>query len=227
MRVGSLALVIGLGTFVLQIVPYLVFGFSKTLPPPLNSVPDLVDIAIYMPFVAVSFYTVYLELVGGSPRLLKWSYMLSYALFFEGHGLHWAANSIDVYTGEAIWVAYMLDEVISHKVMFAGMFLMVALGGLSEFWMESRGRLLPSMVGGVFMGFSASLMYIEGQSAPEFLAASILYVLLTYTIKAIKGRSLRSMPFLTFSITSMGSSAFFMLLYLAVFGSFIQPSQWF
>ena len=228
MRTGYLALVIGLGTFALQILPYLALGFASTLPPPVNSVPDLIDLLIYAPFTAATFYALYIRVVSGTPTPLRWGYIFSYMLFFEGHGLHWAANSINVYTGETLWVAYFLDEIISHKVMFTGIFLLIALGGLSELYKKNGDNgLMPPLIGGIVMGFSASLMFIEGQSAPEFMAASILYILLYLLLRLSRGVTLKEKPFLTFSITSTTFTVIFMLIYLAIFHSFIQPSEWF
>ena len=227
MRAGSLCLLLAIGVLILQIAPYIVFGFSSQLPPPINSVPDLIDITIYMPFMAIIFYMVYSDVLSGAPKPVKLVYAFSYAIFFEGHGFHWAANSIDVSLNGLDWIPYYLDEVLSHKMMFSGLFLLIAIAGLSEISGNRYEKPMLPILSGIVMGFSEALMFIEGQSAAEFLAANLAYITLYIVVAHRVGGKMKEKPFLTFSASTSASAVVFMVIYSAVFGGFVQPSEWF
>lgn len=118
---------------------------------------------------------------------------VGFLCYVEGHGLHLSANSLarllrDVRESEIFKATYLYDEIISHFIWIAGLFLV----SLSLILLASKLS-LPSLswkkaalitVGAVFYGFTFTVEAIEGQTvvlafpaaAAGFLVAFFLYL---------------------------------------------------
>jgi len=79
----GIRLMLALSPFILEILPYLVFGFRRNLIEPFFSIPDAIDILIVPAFFAYLFYLSYHTWFIKSSKLLRRVYFISVCLFFE------------------------------------------------------------------------------------------------------------------------------------------------
>ncbi len=75
---------------------------------------------------------------GGKAKISTWKKFLlffSLIMFFEGHGLHAAANTINIMISTDVpqkGLINFLDEILSHKLIYTAFFLMLIGGVLVE-----------------------------------------------------------------------------------------------
>lgn len=106
-------------------------------------------------------------------------------MYVEGHGLHLSANSLArlfdrVQNPEFFNVAYLFDEIISHYVWDAGVFLISIALIFASYRIppksQSPQNLCLICVGAAFYGFTFALNGIEGQTVVFVIPAALLGV---------------------------------------------------
>ena len=227
--------ILGVGYFSITILPYLIFGFELHLG--VTSYPDIIDLFFYPPIIGLTLFALFKGLK--TNEIPTWIQYLAYFLLilhFEGHGFHWAANSLDVLmehegiSGLLANYAYFLDEIVSHKIMyytFYGYAILLVLleSKYSDYTLEEKWYLiLPAAILG---GFAFMISGIEGQSPYEVITAAIIIIAITCYIFRNKFREITKKPIICFYFIASIVMLITAGLYLAIFGSFIQPSEWF
>lgn len=167
---------------------------------------------------------------------IPWIVVISIALLFEGHGMNYGANIISHYlqgAGETLKsVVFFYDEVLSHKLMFAGLFSLFAAGMLLQisrpfsFKMHKDDEVILGVCGILFgLGLAASLL--EGQSPYIGLGAAIIFlpVLLFHHQKHSLKIVIRKYPLNYFLALICLTILVFFALYFSHYGSFIEPSE--
>jgi len=218
-------IILSLSTFLFEVFPYLIFGFGRTLPSPWNSWPDILDMILWMPLTIFIFINIYEYLIKNLSLNIRFLYFAGSILFVWGHGVHWAANSLDVAPCNTP-PAYYLDEIFGHSTLFLGfLIVLVILALLSPVVVEDiRGGMVSIASSALLFAFSSGSMALEGQVVGMFLTAAViitiylLYLLFTY-------HSLSSPSAKFFLI--WGISLLILLGgYYTIMGGFIQPSEW-
>jgi len=204
---------------------------------------DLWDLIVGAPFIGLTAYKVYLTIGGTSAlsgtrrRILEIFIAMSFILLFEGHGMHFAANSINnlaegsIVSSNVRDLIYFYDEILSHKILFAGIFNLLVAGNILQYVHRivedvSKKEVFFLVFSGFWLGVGLAFSAIEGQAPIESLIASSLIILSVYVIKVKYFSSLKKMPFLVFTLASSLAIIFVSLSYAAVLGGFIQPSEY-
>ncbi len=98
-----------------------------------------IDIFVGWQIIAVMIFFTYRETSsGGKAKISTWKKFLlffSLIMFFEGHGLHAAANTINIMISTDVpqkGLINFLDEILSHKLIYTAFFLMLIGGVLVE-----------------------------------------------------------------------------------------------
>ena len=230
-------IVLGIGYFVVVIFPYLIFGFSFI--PWIVSYPDLIDLLVYPLFMGLTLFYIY-EKTPNKETPLKILYIALLVVHIEGHGFHWAANAIDV-TIENIpnWTAipqlislhqyaYFLDEILSHKIMFYSIsIIMLLILYWSERYETQLGKNMMHTldISSIIFGFSIIVSFIEGQSPIEGIIFAIALIILGFIIyrnlsKIYQNTVARYMFNTAVAILVIAA------IYYMIFHGFPQPSEW-
>lgn len=215
------------------------------IPSPLISIGDFIDLAVMAPFLAVSSYFLY-RIIGSTSvlsktrkRVLELVMIISFFLLFQGHGIHFAANSIHnlidqggvVVPPDLFNLIYFYDEVLGHKISYFGLFGLIISGLLLGFVHAPReiSRMEVMAIGGfgLFHGLSLSIAFIEGQSIIELLILAVFVIAGILLYARNRKFSFREIPYGTFILISMISMIIVSLVYVSIFGGFIQPSELF
>ena len=169
---------------------------------------------------------------GTLARLLLY---VSVPLLIEGHGIHFAANSIhnaiDRTSGTPLEVhqlAYFYDEILSHRLVFTGMLSMLLSASLWDVYRPNRARAsrldaLAIVAGGAVAGIAMALALLEGQA--PFLGFVMLPLM---AVVGQVGRTCRA-PLARHPLWLFGSIAALVSVVTMVFwaihyGGFIEPS---
>lgn len=222
--------------FGLIILPYLVFGFSYV--PWIISIPDLIDLAIYPVVICLLLITLFRKISGSMSDKILYSFITLLALHLLGHGFHWAANAIHetikhsgIYDSETLSYAYFLDEIVSHKIMYYPLYLILMLLLIEDFTHGrenlDRNYLILSIPNGFLFGFSAIISAIEGQSAIEALLMATSAILIIYILSIKEKIQVRNYPYIAFMLISSITMLIIGITYWFLFGGFIEPSQLF
>jgi len=218
------------------IIPYLIFGFSFT--PGFISIPDLIDILLYPIVIGYIFVRLYHCLFKDhEDRTLRFMYLLSIIVHFEGHGFHWAANAINetiihigADTPETIAnYVYYLDEIVSHKIMYLSLFaiLYIILYLAIKYDLSVKENAIKSMlIPSLILGFSLPVTMIEGQSPYELIiCASIVLIIILTEIFRSGWRKISNNLLLSLLLITSATSIVLMVIYYIVFNGFPQPSE--
>lgn len=208
---------------------------------------DLLDLALVMPVYAVSLVFFYLYLFGepgASKTKLGGIFLFFVILFFEGHGMHFAANSINFQlaavsgnpgapsSGPANLV-FFLDEILSHLFIFIALLGLFALALVAEHRPE-RGALSRSSrwkIGliGLLQGVFLILFALEARLAVPMVVWAIAVLLgISYSTGLNRGelsRYLQGRPLTTYIYYSSISSVLGFILYFVVTGTLDEPSN--
>lgn len=215
------------------------------IPTPVISIGDTIDLVLMAPFLAFSSYALY-RIIGSTSvmsetkkRTLELIMVLSFFLLFLGHGIHFAANSIHNLIdqgGAAIPpdifnLVYFYDEILGHKVSYSGLFGLIVSGLLLEFAHAPREvselEIMAVVGSALFLGLGLSLAFIEGQSIIELLVLAVFAIAGIFLRVRKRKLSFREIPYGTFILISMISMIIVSLVYVSIFGGFIQPSELF
>ncbi len=224
-RITELIIIISFGTFLGLDLPFILEITLGT--PPIG---DLLDILFIFPLYLIGTYTIF-RIFSPRSSYLQYFYIFSIGLFAEGHGLHWAANAIhnSMVSGEkGFQIAYFLDEVLGHLLLFSGAFLTL----ISLCVMQHRKKInigkkdkIWLIISSIPFGFFLSIGFIEGQVIYIFLPATVLLLLflLYYSYKS-KIR-FEEEPFNMFILYTSSVIIVLSVIYYIIFGSFIEPSK--
>lgn len=217
-------ILLSITTFFFEVFPYLIYGFNRILPSPWNSWPDIVDMILWMPATVLILINMFEYIIRPLDLKIRALYISGIVVYIWGHGVHWAANSLDV-TPCNIPAAYFLDEIFGHGVLFFGFLItLIILAFLSPIIKEDvRGGYITMSLSAFLFAFSCSAMALEGQVVKMFLTASfIIFIYLLYSEFKYRLRSKSSIFFLTWSISLLA----LLIGYYFIMGGFIQPSEW-
>ncbi len=198
---------------------------------------DLLDLAVGFPLLALLFYLLYraLKPAGPLPLALKGLALLSFALFFEGHGFHAAANDIHnamdrtgLASGPVFDLAYFHDEILGHKLTYAGLAGLFAAGLWLQFLRPQK--LDPEEARGVwlwtpFFGFGFAFILLEGQTALEGLVTAPLFALALWEAQRRSHERWSRLPLAALSFGALLWMALFLLAWRLWFGGFAEPSR--
>ncbi len=200
---------------------------------------DFVDLVFTAPFFLVMLlYFNHRIFMGQKERKL---YLVSLGLMglaLYGHAMHLVGNAINTYSTEihhylgqippdTYEMIYFFDEDLGHWLLYTGLF------GSLGVWMiaDQQAKTLAWfdwLPGGV-LGLSYAISLIESSQAWMGVAAAVWLVAcaLWNAGQAGKklGEQLMQLPWARFGVTAAGMLILGQLLYLAIFGSFVQPSQ--
>lgn len=215
---------LSLFTFLFEVFPYLVFGFNGSLPNPWNSWPDVMDMVLWMPATAFIFIYVYEYLFNRLEPVIKAMYLSGLVLYIWGHGVHWAANSLNIAPCNTS-SAYFLDEIFGHMVLYFGFLItIIILAFLSPVLIERiRGEYTVMSLSAILFAFSCGAMSLEGQVVNMFLVAG--FIIMIYLLFAIVKYKMISGPAIFFLIWSV-TLLILLAGYYIMLGGFIQPSEW-
>ncbi|MEX2722262.1 MAG: hypothetical protein Q6366_015295 [Candidatus Freyarchaeota archaeon] len=238
------------------ILAFIVLFFLIYALPEIIPLGDFWDIVVQAPFVALFAMIFYKFIVveknkGFSNRkmfLLQAFMVLSFFIFFEGHGMHFTANNIEVLMAENLsfihlasltfplsnptaqmyfWTIYSkiyyFDEMLGHQLVYTGFLLLLISGMLLELWIGERKPLgradyVAIIASGGVAGFLVVQAVIEGQFVPQSIVLSI--GIFVIFLLASKGRaSLKESPFTLFVIIS----AILLLAGLLIYGLTTDP----
>lgn len=110
---------------------------------------------------------------------------------------------------------YLLDEIVSHKIMFTTLFVIYSLIALLDVKKSNRMDVLL----GIVLGFSQGAMWLEGQSVIEMIFLSIIFIL--YSLVKKKWRKSFGLIFFVACLTSLTGLMF----YWFYMKGFPQPSE--
>ena len=233
----TLLLTLGYAYFIIIILPYIIFGFGFS--PWIISVPDLIDLILY-PTIITIILVLMQSKIDDVPKWSKLLFAFFTVIHLYGSGFHWAANAIHETikhtvpnssmeaVSEALDYAYFLDEILSHKIFFYPLFILLLIvtywATIREFNVENKSYIYFGDISSILAGFSIMVSTIEGQTPYETLIFAVLVItILTLKIKDIK--EILSRPVARYMFLLAIFTLFFAALYLGVFGSFIQPSE--
>lgn len=199
---------------------------------------DFVDLVFLAPLYLVTFLIVH-KLVFDNKTPI--SSMISVGLigvYMYGHSMHLTGNAINTYSTEiqnykqiipadTYALIYFFDEKLGHILVFAALFILL---GLWSFVSDACDiNVYNSAACGVLFGLSYAVVLIES-SQPWFSIIAIM-VLFGFIIWKTKITNL-SIPDIwkkytlsRFILSAALAMIVGQMIYLAIFGSFIQPSQ--
>lgn len=132
---------------------------------------------------------------------------LGFLLYVDGHGLHLSSNAIarllHCMEGSELYKAnYLFDEIISHSIWDAGVFLisvgLILLSDNLTFNSLSRRNIAFLSLGAVFYGFAFTVNGIEGQTVVFTFPAAGLGFLIAFLLCSRKQRKGIDNPLLLF-----------------------------
>ena len=230
-----LIVIYGIGSFLLIDVPVFVSLLTGLRTEPINF-PDLIDIAIFVSFAIAVILLLYRS-YDIKNRKISYIFFFAFAIFFEGHGVHWAANAVDLLqycegaeclakfgeAAESQKLAYFLDEILGHKLMYYSLFVILLIFLLVDVELDmGRGERWVLGLSGVLHGFYLIVATVEGQVGVEAIifAVIILVLCLKMGISNAKKKPFALFMLIT-SIVMLGMG----ISWWAYWGSLVQPSK--
>ncbi|MEM2146098.1 MAG: hypothetical protein QW279_12105 [Candidatus Jordarchaeaceae archaeon] len=238
------------------ILVFSVFFFLVYFLPALFSLGEFWDVVVQAPFFALSaliFYRVIAaekekEILSKRRLLLQAFMVLSFFVFFEGHGMHFTANNVEVLIAENLpfiylaslvfpmsnisaqiyfWMLYSkiyyFDEILGHQLVYTGFLLLLVSGIVLEIWTGEHKPLervdyVAIVVAAGIVSFLIVQAVIEGQFVPPAILLSVTIII--GFILVSRGRvSIKASPFTLFVIISV----ILLLVGLLVYGLMTDP----
>ncbi len=207
---------------------------------------DLVEIIVNSAFYLISL-ALFLELfwqAQGSPVLRRLFATLT-ILFFIGHVMHFTANTTNVFATEIrdykvlipqdlYALIYFMDETLSHVILYLSRYsLLACLLVLETGYLVKYAAVQRLWVGGLIVGLLYGLweaiVFIEGQKVWLVpLAIIILGAIWIWTWRksgSPLGKFIKSGPITAFVTVELPCLVIGLLVYLVIFGRFVEPSQ--
>lgn len=229
--------ILGLSFFLLQILPYMVFGFGYI--PRIISIPDLIDLTLYPFVIGLTLYSIFVFLIRREDNIfLKYLFLCLLILHVEGHGLHWAANAIDVTMDHTLGVpttlheyTYFLDEHLGHWLLFYALFGMLLYFLLISIIKDRdeniENRWLVNQIFAFIFGFSLIISGIEAQIPYETIIVGLIFLAIPMVFLRQKLREIFKKRCLASYMFSTGLwIVIFAAIYWLLFHGFPQPSEW-
>ncbi|MHA1581072.1 MAG: hypothetical protein ACTSYM_00995 [Candidatus Baldrarchaeia archaeon] len=229
--------ILGLSFFLLQIFPYIAFGFGYI--PRIISIPDLIDLILYPFVIGLTLYSIFTFLVRKEDNaFLKYSFVSLLTLHVEGHGLHWAANAIDVTMDHTVGVptalheyTYFLDEHLGHWLLFYALFGMLLyfllISTVKDRDENIENRWLVNQIIAFIFGFSLINAGIEAQIPYETITVGLIFLAIPVVFLRQKLREMFKKRCLAGYMFSTGLwIVIFAAIYWLLLHGFPQPSEW-
>ncbi len=198
------------------------------------------DLIIQAPFIALSAMVFYKVIVSEKAKgvsnkkmlVLQAFMVLSFFIFFEGHGMHFTANNVEVLIAENIpfiylaslvfpmsnipaqiyfWTLYpkiyYFDEMLGHQLVYTGFLLLLVSGIVLEIWTgehESLERVdyAVIIIAAGIAGFLVVQAVIEGQFVPQAIVLSI-GIIIGFLLASRGKVSIKESPFALFVIVTV------------------------
>ena len=221
--------------FVIMILPYIIFGFYFTYG--IISIPDMFDVLLYPTIIGFLLLQIGKKTRANETQKTLYYYFLLIHMY--GSGFHWAANAIHETikntvpqgsadaVSRALTYAYLLDEIVSHKIFFYAMF---AILFIIAYWSKNASETVKGnmqMIGdisSIIAGFSIAVSLLEGQTALEGAIFAIFMVLYIY-VNQKSFKAILEKPSQRYLFFMMVTTLIIFLLTLILFGKFIEPSE--
>lgn len=209
---------------------------------------DFIDLILIAPFYAVSFYLILRSIKSEfvlNTKLDKTTDFLSFFfvfLFFEGHGIHLAANAVNTYSTEiqnylsiipadSYSLLYFLDEILGHVIMFVGLYgvlIMIIIKELNVkeivlFHVKWEDILLYVL--GLLYGGSLAIVAIEA----TYFAISVMvlsFLVITGSVFYMYRKKIvwKNLFYTKFLLVTFISIILISIIYVIIFGEFVSPS---
>ncbi|MEX0567643.1 MAG: hypothetical protein Q6363_000585 [Candidatus Njordarchaeota archaeon] len=218
--------------FLIIIFPYIIFGFK--IESGLVSMPDLIDLVFYPPVFGVLLFVIYESVKSDNqPKYIKYIAFIMLVIHFEGHGLHWAANAIDVLVygnssipKEIADFAYFLDEILSHKIMFGGILGFFFVLFVIDIRYNKYKKYNPVWgLLGIVQGLLFTISFIEGQFIIDAMIIVAVFLVSMFVIHGKDILKARDKPMCWFVLLFLISMYIWAILYVLIFGGLYQPSE--
>ena len=186
----------GLGIAFFHIMPALLIPYLKT-PITWGDALDFLTPFVVIPLVYLLFYHARRmlrssnDLGRGESLWAKIILGFGFLLYVDGHGLHLSSNSIarilqNMRGSELFKATYLFDEIISHFMWDAGVFL-ISIGLMLialrlSFESLSMSNLVFIFIGAAFYGFNFTVNGIEGQTVIFTFPAAFMGCLLSFIL---------------------------------------------
>jgi hypothetical protein len=199
---------------------------------------DFTDLVVLAPFYLIVFLLIQSVIFEKKQGRLFWIAVGLIGLFLYGHAMHLTANAINTYSTEihnyqsqippdTYEMIYFFDEDLGHWILFAALF------GLMGVWLYAEDLVDPSLwktaIPGIMVGLVQSVTIIES-SHPWIGLIAFAYLAVIVGLRVqIRRESLidiwRQRPLARFVMVAGLSILLGELIYLAVTGGFVEPSQ--
>jgi hypothetical protein len=199
------------------------------------TVGDVIDFATPWAVISVVCFTYYRICRTGSEKPYPFKFQKAASLIFlgagfilyvNGHGLHLSANSLGrlfdkTQHTEFYNAAYLLDEVISHYMWDAGVF-MISMGLIASSFHRSHKflssqNIILVFIGAFLFGFSFAVNGIEGQTIafvlPAALCGALISIGLRWKESRHDGKDPVTLFFLVAYLTSLVLFAYWGIMY--------------
>lgn len=199
---------------------------------------DFVDLIFLAPFYLIILIAIHQIVFEKKNTALSLFSLGLISIFMYGHAMHLTGNAINTYSTEirdykpiippdTYELIYFFDEILGHLLIFGAIFFLLGIWSLECTLQDDN--IIQTFGSGLVFGLSYSVALIEsGQPWLSFIAI-LLLVGSNYWKSLKEKRSLYNLwatnPITRFSITAMVSLVIGQIIYLIVFGSFIQPSH--
>lgn len=214
--------------------PYIITGFYFV--PGIISVPDLIDLILYPVVIGYILYLIYEEVFKNYEGILKPLYFVLVIIHYVGHGFHWAANALNETIKHLDGVsnqyianyAYFLDEIVSHKIMFYSIIIIlyiVLYMAIRYNVGEGENALKMMIIPALFFAFYISAAMVEGQSPYELLITMIGFLIVTLAYSRGEFSRINKNYVIAFFFIAAIISLAMASVYYAIFKGFPQPSE--
>jgi hypothetical protein len=199
---------------------------------------DFLDLILIAPFYLATFIFIHNRIFDNDQsKITKTISLVLISVFMYGHSMHLTANAINTYSTEIMnyksilpldtySLIYFFDETLGHIIIYSSLFLLFSLWALkSSFY----GKSLNPLLSGAIWGFSLSISLIE--SSHPYLSIFGFLVMILSTIYNAKTNNkswimlIKTHVFSRFIFTASITMLFGEIIYLIIFGQFIQPSM--
>lgn len=222
------------------ILVFIILFFLVYFLPEAFSLCEFWDLIIQAPFIALSAMVFYKVIVSEKAKrtsnkkmlVLQAFMVLSFFIFFEGHGMHFTANNIEVLIAENIpfiylaslvfpmsnipaqlyfWTLYpkiyYFDEMLGHQLVYTGFLLLLVSGIVLEIWTgehESLERVdyAVIIIAAGIAGFLVVQAVIEGQFVLQAIVLSI-GIIIGFLLASRGKVSIKESPFALFVIVTV------------------------
>jgi hypothetical protein len=194
------------------------------------------QILIFSPLITVFLLDLFRALCERvDPRdVKKLSIVLHFALgyFLVGVGIHYAANEISSILTSTVPLAYLLDEILGHLVMYFGGVAVFAVLFITEHSRPygkkiSRFDVMCLVLTGAIFGTITGYAFVEGQTPyMGYLFEPILAVLFPLIVRRGKTR-FTQVPLTLLVMVTVVSGFAFSMVYGIMFPGWPQPSELF